>query len=131
LARSALPLSVEREDAVHNLQRAALFSAALETGAYDLLWEAMQDRLHQVYRQALVPGLTEALATPQQPGLVGLALSGAGPSVIALARDRFAEIGETIADSFRRRGTDATVRLLEVDDEGRKMERLRRRARAL
>jgi homoserine kinase len=127
LARQALPPVVAREDAVYNLQRAALFGAALDTGAYDLLWEAMQDRLHQVHRQSFVPGLAEALATPAQPGLVGLALSGSGPSIIALARDHFAEIGETIAESFRRRGTGVTVRLLEVDDEGRRMERLRRR----
>ncbi|MDT5122248.1 MAG: homoserine kinase [Acidobacteriota bacterium] len=128
LARSALPHTVEREDAVHNLQRAALFGAALGTGAYDLLWEAMQDRLHQVHRQPFVSGLAEALATPRQPGLIGLALSGSGPSVIALACDHFVEIGETIADSFRRCGTETTVRLLEVDNDGRKMKRLKRKA---
>jgi homoserine kinase len=126
LARSAVPAAVELEDAVHNIQHAALFGAALETGAYDLLWEAMQDRLHQAHRQSFVPGLAEALATPKQPGLVGLALSGAGPSVIALASDHFIEIGETIADKFRRCGTETTTRLLEVDDEGRKTETLRR-----
>ena len=121
LARSALPLTVEREDAVYNLQRAALFGAALEAGDYDLLWDAMQDRLHQVYRQSLIPDLKEALATPRQPGLLGIAVSGAGPSVIALANDHFTEIGETIANSFRRSGTETTTRLLAVDDEGRKM----------
>lgn len=121
LARSTLPPAIPREDAVYNLQRTALFIAALESGAYDLLWEAMQDRLHQAHRQSFVPGLAEALATPKQPGLVGLALSGSGPSVIALVSDRFAEIGAAIADAFRQRGTEATVRLLEVDDEGRKI----------
>jgi homoserine kinase len=130
LARSALPRTVALEDAVYNLQRAALFGAVLDAGgdADELLWEAMQDRLHQVHRQSFVPGLAEALATPRQPGLVGLALSGAGPSVIALARERFAEIGESIAGSFRRCGTNATARLLEVDDEGRRVEPLGRRA---
>lgn len=119
LARAALPRTVELKDAVHNLQRAALFGAALDAKAYDLLWEAMQDRLHQSHRQSLVPGLAEALATPKQPGLVGLALSGAGPSVVALVLDHLALIGETIADNFRRHGIETTVRLLEVDDEGR------------
>jgi homoserine kinase len=124
LSRSALPREVHLEDAVHNLQRAALFGAALEAGEYDLLWEAMLDRLHQQYRQSFVPGLADALATPRQPGLVGLALSGSGPSVIALCCDRFSEIGETIADSFQRQGMRTTVRQLEVADEGRKIERL-------
>lgn len=116
--RSALPAAVERDDAVHNLQRVALFGAAVESGAYDLLWDAMQDRMHQPFRQSLVPGLAEALATKRQPGLVGVALSGSGPSVIALALDHLPAIGEAIANNFRSCGMPATVRLLEVDREG-------------
>jgi len=117
--RSVLPNNVQLEDAVFNLQRVALFVAALEAGADDLLWDAMQDRLHQPHRQSLVPGLAEALATPPQPGLVGVALSGSGPSVIALARDRLDEIGEAIAENFRRHNVPANVRVLEVNHEGR------------
>jgi homoserine kinase len=120
-SRSCLPRTVTREEAVYNLQRAALFVAALDVGAYELLWEAMQDRLHQAHRQALVPGLFDALATERQPGLVGLALSGSGPSVLALASDNFAEIGDGIAHNFRRQGVAATVRLMEVDNEGLKL----------
>lgn len=116
--RVVLPANVPRENAVFNLQRVALFVAAVEAGAYDLLWDAMQDRLHQVHRQALVPGLAEALATRPQPGLVGIALSGSGPSVVALARDRFDEIGEEIAENFRRHDVPARVRVLEVDHDG-------------
>jgi homoserine kinase len=116
--RSVLPVNVRREDVIFNLQRVALFGAALEAGAYDLLWDAMQDRLHQAHRQLLVPGLAEALATPLQPGLVGMALSGSGPSVVALARDRSGDIGEAIAENFRRRDVPAKVRVLEVDHEG-------------
>lgn len=116
--RSALPATVERADAVYNLQRVALFSAAVDQGAYHLLWDAMQDRMHQPHRQSLVPGLTEALATRPQPGLVGVALSGSGPSVVALALDNFHEIGEAIANSFRSQDMPAAVRVLEVDREG-------------
>lgn len=116
--RSALPATIDRGDAIHNLQRVALFGSAVETGAHDLLWDAMQDRMHQPYRQSLVPGLTEALATPRQPGLLGIALSGSGPSVIALASDHEAEIGEAIANGFRSHDMPATVRVLEVDREG-------------
>ncbi len=118
-ARAALPATVTRADAVYNLQRAALFGAALEAGADELVWEAMQDRLHQPHRRDLVPGLADALSMPRLPGLVGIALSGAGPSVLALARDNFDEIGETIAGNFRRAGVGATARLLEVDEDGR------------
>jgi homoserine kinase len=116
--RNVLPIDVQRKDAVFNLQRVALFGAAIEAGAYDLLWDAMQDRLHQAHRQSLVPGLVEALATPRQPGLLGVALSGSGPSVVALTRDHPGDIGEEIAENFRRRNVSARVRVLEVDDEG-------------
>ncbi|MDQ3667879.1 MAG: homoserine kinase [Acidobacteriota bacterium] len=116
--RSALPTTVEREDAVHNLQRVALFGAAVEGGAYHLIWDAMQDRMHHSFRQSLVPGLAQALATKPQPGLLGVALSGSGPSVIALACDRLPEIGDAIANNFWSQGMPATVRLLEVDSEG-------------
>ena len=58
-ARAALPSLVDRADAVYNLQRSALFVAALAEGRYDLLWEGMQDRLHQDERRSLVPGVTK------------------------------------------------------------------------
>lgn len=123
-ARAALSTQVSHADAVHNLQRAALFSAALEEHRYDLLWEAMRDRLHQQRRQSFVPGLADALATPQQPGLLGLALSGAGPSVLALAQDHFDELGMTIAQCFQRYGIETTIRQLDVDESGRQIKRL-------
>jgi homoserine kinase len=116
--RSVLPVNVPRAEAVFNLQRVALFGAALEAGAYDLLWDAMQDRLHQVHRQSLVPGLAEALAIPRRPGLVGVALSGSGPSVVALARDHAEEVGEAIAEKFRQYDVSARVRVLDVDHDG-------------
>jgi homoserine kinase len=123
-ARGALSPFVSHADAVHNLQRAALFTAALEERRYDLLWEATRDRLHQERRESLVPGLADALATPRLPGLLGLALSGAGPSVLALARDNFDELGMAIAECFHKHGIDSTVRLLDVDDLGRQIKRL-------
>jgi homoserine kinase len=117
-ARAALPQTVRHADAVYNLQRAALFTAAMEAGAYHLVWEAMKDRLHQQHRKALIPGLSEVLAMPRLPGLLGLALSGAGPSILALVQDNFEEIGAAIASPFHQHHIATTMRLLEVDDEG-------------
>lgn len=125
LARLALPRLVSHADAVHNLQRTALFNAALSEHRSDLFWEAMKDRLHQPKRQTLVPGLAEALSLPKAPGLLGIALSGGGPSVLAVADDRFKEIGERIAECFRKRGVPAAVRQLDVDNEGCKTRILR------
>jgi homoserine kinase len=118
LARAALARVVNRSDAVHNLQRSALFVAAVAESRYDLLWEAMRDRLHQERRQTLVPGLAEVLALRQMPGLMGVALSGAGPSVCALVTSNFDEIGEAIAGCFARHKIRTTTRRLEVENEG-------------
>jgi homoserine kinase len=117
-SRAALPKTVDHDDAVHNVQRSALFLGALDTKRYDLLWDAMQDRLNQSYRQALIPGLAAALQMPRMPGLLGIALSGAGPSVIALATDHFAEIGNAMASHFARNGQAASIRNLAVAQAG-------------
>jgi homoserine kinase len=117
-ARAVLPASVSREDAVHNLQRSALLIAALEEKRFDLLGDALQDRLHQSCRAHLIPGLASVLQMPHAPGLLGIALSGSGPSVIALATDHFEAIGKSIAHHFERHGLAATIRCLEVSSDG-------------
>lgn len=117
-SRAVLPQSVPRSDAVFNLQRSALFVAAMEERRYDLIWDAMQDRLHQIPRQALIPGLSDVFALPRMPGLLGVALSGAGPSVVALATERIDEIGKAVAACFERHGLSPTIRNLEAAQEG-------------
>ena len=118
VARAALQRTVSRQDAVHNLQRTALFTAAVAQQRYELLWEAMHDRLHQPQRESLVPGLAEALALPRMPGLLGLALSGAGPSIVALVDGNEEAIAARIASCFQVRRIESTVRILDVDNEG-------------
>ena len=118
VARAALPRSVSRADAVYNLQRTALFIAALAQQRYDLFWEATRDRLHQPRRESLVPGLAGALALPPRPGLLGVALSGAGPSIVALVDANEKEIGNKIASCFRAYKIQSTVRVLDVDNDG-------------
>jgi len=118
IARAALPRTVRRVDAVHNLQRSALFTAALAQQRYDLFWEAMRDRLHQPHRESLVPGLAEALALPRMPGLLGIALSGAGPSILALIYDDDQNIGARMASCFQAHNIESTTRILEVDNDG-------------
>lgn len=120
-ARAILPGSVSRADAIFNVQRAALFHAALGAGEWDKLGEAMRDRLHQPYRAGLLPGLAEALELETGGPLVGVALSGAGSAVLALATGDFEAIGERLAGCFRAEGIATTVRMLDVEREGWRM----------
>jgi homoserine kinase len=117
-ARAALPQTYSRRDAVFNVQRVALLLAALQAGRTDVMNEAMRDAIHQPYRAALIPGFGDALKLGNVPGLLGLALSGAGPSLIAFCQGDGAAAGQAIADCFRRKGIPATPMPLPVDSEG-------------
>ena len=88
---------------------------------YDLLWDAMSDQLHQQQRESLVPGLAEALELPRTEGLLGIALSGAGPSILALVEKNEDEIGARLASCFTAHKIESTIRTLEVDNDGARL----------
>lgn len=110
-SRNALPEKVSREDAVFNIQRVALLLQALQSGNFSLLREALHDRVHQPYRQALVPGLERALAL-EHPDLLGVCLSGAGPSIVGLAERNFEEVERLLVETFEPTGLPYEVRRL-------------------
>jgi homoserine kinase len=117
-ARSILPFEVSRKDAVYNIQRTAFLMAQVVQSRREGLREAMLDALHQPYRTKLIPGLKEVLAMDQYEGLLGIALSGAGSTVIAFADSHPAEIGEEISRIFSSAGLSSRVRLLLADNAG-------------
>ena len=118
-ARSVLPETYSRKDAVYNIQRAALTIAALTTGNWALIREGMRDRIHQPYRAKLIPGLEEILAL-EIKGLLGVALSGAGPTVFAFVDPkRVSEIGTALTETFKKNGVQAAAHLLDIDTTGR------------
>ncbi len=84
-SRALLPDSYDRADVVFTAQRAALLGAALASGSWNELRAAMCDRLHQPFRAPHIPGMEDALAVHSRH-VLGVAISGAGPSVIALLR---------------------------------------------
>jgi homoserine kinase len=100
-ARAILPELYRKEDAVYNVQRAALLAASFASGDLSNLRVAMGDRFHQPYRAAFVPGLADCLRI-DLPGLLGIALSGAGPSVLALCSSNGPAIANAMRDAFSR-----------------------------
>jgi homoserine kinase len=83
-ARSLLPESYSREDAVVNIQNAALLTAAFALRRADILPLATGDRLHQPYRGAICPLLPALLPLTGRNGVLSVTLSGAGPAVLVL-----------------------------------------------
>ena len=110
-AREILPQTVALRDAVFNLQRALLLVRALETGQFGDLREALGDWWHQPTRQAFVPGLPEALAL-DHPSVLGVCLSGSGPTIAILAADGHPEAAALLADIYKRLGVTYTIRTL-------------------
>jgi homoserine kinase len=122
-ARALLPPHYDRADVVFNLQRAALLAASLATGNLSGLRTASGDRVHQPYRAPLVPGFAEML-TFELPGLLALALSGAGPSVIALVDGGSQAIGAAMQAAFAREGIESDVFHLGISTRGATVEGL-------
>ncbi len=83
-ARAALPKTVAHKDAVYNLSRAALATAAFCDGNYELLSIATKDVLHQPYRLPLIEGGEELFSTMHDLGALAVYISGAGPTIMAV-----------------------------------------------
>ena len=86
-ARALLPETYSRGDAVFNVQRAALLTAAFAQGRMDLLGAATEDRLHQPYRSGACALLPALLPLASEPEIAAATLSGAGPSMLIFLAD--------------------------------------------
>jgi len=119
--RKALPQKVALPEAVFNLSRSALLVNALQNSDWDVLAEAMEDRLHQPYRAPFIPGIEDIFLKIKKTGLAGVALSGSGPSVVSLTKKGQEEaIGKIMKDAFLYAGVTCRILVLEVDLEGTK-----------
>lgn len=108
-ARAALPKNISRKDAVANIGRTALLVHALREGRKGLLKQAMYDSLHQPYRLKLIPGAKEALKAAYNTGAYGVALSGAGPSLIAFGDENLEAIGQAMQGAFTKKGISSKI----------------------
>jgi homoserine kinase len=113
---SELPGSVSRADLVFNLQRVALLLQSLRVGDFSLLKHAMDDRVKQPVRQGAGSELNEALQI-QHRDLLGICLSGSGPSLVALAEHNLWEIGNLLVGLYQRAGIAYQLRILDVHQE--------------
>jgi len=107
-ARAVLPDCYPRADAIFNVQRAALLIAALATGSAAAFPAALEDKFHQPYRTKLVPGLEEILKL-RAPGLLGCALSGAGPSILVFYERGYQQVCDLVRQVFALHGRQSEV----------------------
>ncbi|PSB02598.1 homoserine kinase [Merismopedia glauca] len=122
-ARRVLPDSYARADAIFNTAHLGLLLRGLESGNQDWLSAALQDRIHQPYRQALIQGYTKVQTAAIEVGAYGMVISGAGPTLLALTDAQSADGVVTAMESaWKREGIEADVRSLHLDYTGLQFE---------
>ena len=117
-SRAVLPRQVSLDDAVFNLRAAAWMAAAWAAGDWEAVAEAMEDRLHQPYRAALIPGFHDVCAAAREAGALAVCLSGSGPTIMALTVTRADEVGQAMEAAWRRFGVASRAEIAPVDTEG-------------
>ena len=110
-ARSSLPEAVTLDDAKFNIGRASLFVNSMAQGDIDHLGIATQDRLHQDYRAALLPGINSVMKGALSAGADCVFISGSGPSVIAISEDRGMTVCYEMRESASKAGVHGEIRI--------------------
>lgn len=118
-ARSVLPTNFSRADAIFNIAHLGLLLRGLETGRCDWLRTSLQDRIHQPYRQALIPGYDTVQKAALAAGAYGMVISGAGPTLLALVDSASVQaVAAAMADAWKTQGIIAQARSLSLDTQG-------------
>ncbi len=114
MARKLVPQKFTKADTVHSLTRVALITAAFTSGKLEALRGCFDDRIHQPYREPLIPQLSQVIRAGEKAGAIGGWLSGSGSAIICLTL----EDEKPVAQAMRRELPDSTVMVLTADRNG-------------
>lgn len=118
VARQVIPARVDRGDAVFNIGRTSVMIGALMEGNLPLFGKMMEDRLHQPYRMSLIPGIKKVFSGAKEAGALSVAISGAGPTIIAFVVDHEEKVALAMQDAFLSEGIPCRTLDLYPDAEG-------------
>lgn len=120
IARSILPKEVTLQDAIYNTKHLAMMLQAISNKDTKLMKIAMNDKLHQPYREKLVPGMREIMdAFKHEDGVLGCVLSGAGPSMLVISHKYdLDKIKNTVRDIWEGQNIKSEQRTLKIEDQG-------------
>lgn len=117
-ARQVLPSVVPFKDAVFNSARTGLLIGALISGEFEHLGYALEDKLHQPYRESLIPGMGDVFKAAINAGAYGATISGAGPCLIAYTDKDADKVGRAMVIGFAKNGIDSRYVILTVAQQG-------------
>lgn len=122
-ARELLPATVSRADAVAQAAHLGALLLGLDRGDADLIRWALVDHIAEPARAPLFPGYVEARSAALEAGALGVVVSGAGPTVVALTNESEAtRVAAALEDGYRRAGHAARARVTAADDQGARVE---------
>lgn len=118
-ARAVLPQQYDRADAIFNAAHLALLMQAFNQQRGDWLALALQDKIHQPYRQGLIPAYTQLQQAAIEAGAYNLVISGAGPTLLAIAApDTASHVAEQLTKTWQAAGIKAESYCLSLDTQG-------------
>ena len=117
-ARAVLPAEVPMKDAVFNIGRAAMLTAALCKGNKSFLRSVFDDALHQPYRAKLIPGMYDVFKAARAAGALGASMSGAGPCLIAFTVENADAVGMAMRDAFAKNNVKSQYHVFDIDGTG-------------
>lgn len=123
-ARAVLPAAVPREVALHQVAHVAMMVAALYEGDVRRFGQAIDDRIAEPARAALLPGFADAKRAALDTGAFGASISGSGPTIFAVCDDEgvAARVVGAMRDAYRSRGVATDGRVAQIDGEGVRVE---------
>lgn len=121
IARNILPKEIKIEDAIFNISRAAMLTSALFSNRLDLLEVATEDKIHQDYRAKFIPNLQKLFKETKKAGAYSSTISGAGSSILALAKDDkniINKVSEAMRLSFEKKNVRSVIKVLNIPSKG-------------
>ena len=120
ISRSALPQEVPLQDAVFNAKHLAMLIQAVSTKNEKLMKIALHDKLHQPYREKLVPGMKEIMeAFKHEDGILGCVLSGAGPTIMVISHKYdLDKIKATVKEIWEMQSIKSEIKTLKIENTG-------------
>lgn len=117
-ARMVLPERISLKDGIYNVGRASLLVASMVNGDFDILKHACADCFHEKYRSSLIKGFDEVKSKIYEVGAVGSYLSGAGPTIMAVAKKENKDIYYELSEFLKAKQFNWTIHELFVDSLG-------------
>lgn len=107
-ARSILPREIPVEEMVQNVGKASMLMAGVVRRDPNLIGRSLSDTFNERYRSPLIKGYAAVRASALDIGAYGVAISGSGPTMIALCPgERTAEVAKAMRESFEAAGVTA------------------------